>query len=75
VKDNKLRFLAREMGLTLGDVGFMFFMKETKDIQRVATSILNEEREYEKNNDSRFNPDRRDMAEKILTDILSSLEL
>ena len=75
MQDNKLRFLAREMKLTLGDVGFMFFMNETKEIQQAATNILNEEREYEKTNDSRFNPARRDMAEKILADILPSLGL
>ena len=70
--ENQLRFLAREMGLTLGDVGLMIFTKKTTEIQKAAINILNEEREYEKVNDSRFDPIRRDMAENVLNDILSS---
>jgi hypothetical protein len=73
--DNQYRFLSKEMGLPLGDIGFRFFTNDTKEIQQVVTNILNEEREFKKNNDSRFNPDRRDMAEKIMIDILSSLGL
>ena len=68
---SELRFLSEEMGMSLGDVGFMLWMNDTKEIQRVLVKILEEERELKKTNDIRFNPERQDMAEVILADLIA----
>ena len=68
---SELRFLSEEMGMSLGDVGFMLWMNDTKEVQRVLVKILDEEREFKKTDDIRFNPERQDMAEVILADLVS----
>ena len=75
LSSSDLRFLSNEMNISLGEVGFLLWKNETKDIQQIIVKILNEEREFQKNNDSRFNPDRRDMADNLLIEFLSSLKL
>jgi len=65
--------LAEEMGISLADLGFMYFMNDTKEVQKALVGILEEERGYEKSNDSRFNPERKDMADRMLIDIIAIL--
>ena len=75
LSSSDLRFLANEMNITFGEVGFLLWKNETKEIQQAIINILNEENEFNKNNDSRFNPDRRKTAEGILAEFLSQLKL
>ena len=72
---SELRFLSDEMGMPLGDVGFMLWMNDTKEVQQVLVKILDEEREFKKTDDIRFNPERQDMAEVILVDLVSQIIL
>ena len=72
---SELRFLADEMNISIGEVGFLFWKNETREIQRTIINIINQENEFNENNDSRFNPDRRGKAEDILAEFLAQLKL
>lgn len=74
MSSSEFRFLADEMNISMGEVGFLFWKNETKEIQRTIVKILNEEREFEQNQDSRFNPAREEMAKNILIGFLASLK-
>ena len=73
--ESDIRFLSNEMGIDLADVGMAFYFNETKEIQQAVVKILDEERDFKKNNDVKYNPERQKQAESILVDIIAQMQL
>ena len=69
-----IQFLAREKGVGTTDILFSMFCNEHKELADLCAKIASEERELKKTGDSRFNPERLEMAESIIIDFLSSLD-
>ena len=71
-RKNEIEFLAHEKGVGTTDIHFLMFKEETKELMELCVEIAKEERAFKKANDSRFNPERLDMADNISAEFLSS---
>ena len=72
-KQADMEFLAREKGVGTTDIHFQMFLNENKELMDLCVKAAKEEREFKKSNDSRFNPERLDLAERSLAEFLSQL--
>ena len=66
-------FLAREMGVGTTDILFLMFCNETQEMMDLCVKISKEERELKKSGDSRFDPERLEMADYVIADFISKV--